>query len=83
VADGRSAYVVEVHPAHGSGWYSQDYAHNLSAGTLVHTTVGLYNHQRGDYTIIVRYRTVSPRPAPIGIPTGRAILVGRTKVHVP
>jgi hypothetical protein len=61
---------------------TQTYSHNVEAGGLVRTTVDLYDHRRGAYRIVVRYRTVRPRPGPYAIPAYPGLLVGRTRVHV-
>jgi len=85
VVDARSVYVIEVHPARRHGWYTQDYAHNLPAGGLVRTTVGLYNHQRGKYRIVVRFKSASGIRPPIGWPVkpGQWPIVGTANVIVP
>ena len=83
VTDGRSGYDIEVHPPSGQGFETQTYAHNVEAGDLVRTTVGLYNRQRGVYRIVVRYRTVDPRPGPYASLAYPGALVGVQRVDVP
>ncbi|MEA2255401.1 MAG: hypothetical protein QOG35_1446 [Solirubrobacteraceae bacterium] len=62
--------------------HDADLSHNVEAGGLVRTTVDLYDHRRGAYRIVVRYRTVRRRPGPCAIPAYPGLLVGRTRVHV-
>ena len=83
VIDGRSAYDIEVRPDHGNGFSTQDYSRNVPAGTLVRTTVPLYDQRRGGYRIVVRYRTVPPRPGPFAGLAYPGLLVGQTHVNVP
>jgi hypothetical protein len=83
VVDGRSGYTIEVRPQGIRGFMTEDYAHNVQAGDLVHTTVDLYNKHRGKYRIVVRYRTVNPRPGPYATPAWPGLLVGQTTVTVP
>ena len=47
------------------------------------TTVGLYNHRRGRYRIVVRFRAVSSRPGPFGSPAYPGLLVGQVRINVP
>jgi hypothetical protein len=83
IVDGRSGYTIEVRPQGIRGFMTQDYAHNVHAGDLAHTTVNLYNKHRGKYRIVVRYRTVNPRPGPYATPAWPGLLVGQTTVTVP
>ena len=83
VIDGRSDYNIEVRPEGGNGFATQNYAHDIDAGALVHTTVDLYNHQRGPYRIVVRYRTVPSRPGPTTSLVNRGLFVGHARVVVP
>lgn len=83
VVDGRSDYTIELHPDAGKGFVTETYSRNVAAGTGVHITYGLYLHRRGSYRIVVRYRTVGTRPAPIGGLLYPGQLVGQTRVRVP
>jgi hypothetical protein len=83
VPDGRSAYDIEVRPVGVRGFMTQTYSRNVKAGDLVRTTVDLYNHRRGAYRIVVRYRTVSPRPGPYAEPAYPGVVVGQIRVNVP
>jgi hypothetical protein len=83
VIDGRSGYDIEVRPVGARGFMTQTYSHNVPAGALVRTTVDLYNHHRGPYRIIVRYRTVRPRPGPYATLAYPGLLVGQARVQVP
>jgi hypothetical protein len=83
VIDGRSGYDIEVRPVGSRGFMTQTYSRNVEAGDLVRTTVGLYNRRRGDYRIIVRYRTVKPRPGPYASLAYPGLLVGQARVDVP
>ena len=68
VVDGRSAYTIEVRPIGAHGFITHSYSRNVAAGGLVHTTVGLYNHRRGSYRIVVRYRAVQLTSRPVRQP---------------
>jgi hypothetical protein len=83
VVDGRSGYDIEVRPVGRRGFMTQTYSRNVEAGGLVRTTVGLYNHRRGAYRIVVRYRTVSARPGPYAGLAYPGLLVGQARVDVP
>jgi hypothetical protein len=83
VVDGRSGYDIEVRPAGARGFMTQTYSRNVAAGDLVHTTVDLYDHRRGPYRIVVRYRTVSSRPGPYASLAYPGLLVGQARVVVP
>jgi hypothetical protein len=83
VIDGRSGYDIEVRPAGGHGFLTQTYSRNVKAGGLVRTTVDLYNHRRGAYRIVVRYRTVRPRPGPYASLAYPGLVVGQARVDVP
>jgi hypothetical protein len=83
VVDGRSGYDIEVRPVGVRGFDTQSYAHDVRAGDLVRTTVGLYNRHRGAYRIVVRYRTVDPTPGPLPSPVYPGLLVGEARVVVP
>jgi hypothetical protein len=83
VVDGRSGYDIEVRPVGVRGFMTQTYSRNVEAGGLVRTTVDLYNHRRGAYRIIVRYRTVSARPGPYASLAYPGTLVGKARVDVP
>jgi hypothetical protein len=83
VTDGRSAYDIEVRPVGARGFMTQSYSRNVNAGDLVRTTVDLYNHRRGPYRIVVRYRTVRPRPGPYAEPAYPGVVVGQARVDVP
>jgi hypothetical protein len=83
VIDGRSGYDIEVRPVGGNGFLTQTYSRNVEAGGLVRTTVDLYDHRRGAYRIVVRYRTVRPRPGPTASLAYPGLLVGQARVDVP
>ena len=83
VIDGRSGYDIEIRPVGVRGFMTQTYSRNVHAGGLVRTTVDLYNHRRGPYRIVVRYRTVRPRPGPYASPAYPGLLVGQARVRVP
>jgi hypothetical protein len=83
VTDGRSGYDIEVRPLGARGFMTQTYSRNVAAGELVRTTVDLYNHRRGAYRIVVRYRTVSARPGPYASLDYPGLPVGATRVDVP
>jgi hypothetical protein len=83
VTDGRSGYDIEVRPVGARGFMTQTYSRNVAAGDLVRTTVDLYNHRRGAYRIVVRYRTVSARPGPYASLDYPGVLVGQARVDVP
>jgi hypothetical protein len=87
VIDGRSGYDIEVRPVGVRGFMAQTYSRNVKAGGLVRTTVGLYNHRRGAYRIIVRYITVRARPGaspgPYPSHAHPGLLVGQARVDVP
>ena len=83
VIDGRSGYDIEVRPVGTHGFMTQTYSRNVDVGGLVRTTVNLYNERRGAYRIVVRYRTVSPRPGPYATLAFPGLLVGQTHVDVP
>jgi hypothetical protein len=80
VIDGRSSYNIELRPAGGRGFLTQSYEHNVEAGSLVHTTIALDRHHHGPYRIIVRFRTVRPRPGPHASLAYPGLLVGRARV---
>ena len=83
VTDGRSGYDIEVRPVGRGEFMTQTYSRNVAAGALVRTTVALYNHQRGAYRIVVRYRTISARPGPYASLDSPGLLVGKARVDVP
>ncbi len=83
VIDGRSAYDIEVRPAGGHAFTTVAYSRNVAAGSLVRTTVRRYNHRRGVYLIVVRYRTVSARPGPYASLVYPGVLVGQTRIKIP
>lgn len=83
VIDGRSGYDIEVRPVGGRGFATQTYSRNIKGGDLVRTTVDLYNRRRGPYRIVVRYRTVTPRPGPSPSLAYPGLLVGQTRIDVP
>ncbi len=83
VIDGRSGYDIEVRPVGSRGFMTQTYSRNVEAGSLVRTTVGLYNRRHGPYRIIVRYRTVRPRPGPYSSLAYPGLLVGQARIDVP
>jgi hypothetical protein len=83
VVDGRSGYDIEVHPPSGRGFGTQTYSRNVKARDLIRTTVGLYNHQRGTYRIVVRFRSVRSRPGPYASLAYPGLLVGVQRVDVP
>ena len=83
VIDGRSGYNIEVRPVGAHGFLTQTYSRNVKPGSLVRTTVDLYNHRRGAYRIVVRYRTVRPRPGPYASLAYPGLLVGQARVDVP
>jgi hypothetical protein len=83
VIDGRSGYDIEVRPVGSRGFMTQTYSRNVQAGALVRTTVDLYNHRRGPYRIVVRYRTVRSRPGPYASLAYPGLLVGETRLDVP
>ena len=83
VVDGRSTYTIEVRPVGGHGFITHSYSRNVAAGGLVRTTVGLYNHRRGRYRIVVRHRTVQAHPGPTGSPAYPGLLVGQVRINVP
>jgi hypothetical protein len=83
VIDGRSGYDIEVRPIGVRGFVTQTYSRNVQAGGLVRTTVDLDNHRRGAYRIVVRYRTVRPRPGPYASLAYPGLLVGQARVDVP
>ena len=83
VVDGRSGYQIEIRPIGGNAWMGQTYSRNVQAGDLVRTTVDLDNHHHGAYRIVVRYRTVSPRPGPYASLESPGLLVGQTRINVP
>ena len=83
VIDGRGAYTIEVRPYGRGGFITHEYEHDLAAGTQVHITVGLYNHRRGPYRIVVRYRIVGSHPGPIGGLQWPGVLVGQARIVVP
>jgi hypothetical protein len=83
VIDGRSGYDIEVRRVGAHGFMTQTYSRNVKAGGLVRTTVDLYNHRRGVYRIVVRYRTVRPRPGPYASLAYPGLLVGQARVDVP
>jgi hypothetical protein len=83
VIDGRSGYTIEVRPDGSRGFMTQIYAHDVEAGHLVRTTVGLYDSRRGPYRIVVRYRSVRPRPGPYASLAYPGLLVGQARVDVP
>jgi hypothetical protein len=83
VIDGRSGYDIEVRPDGGPGFMTQTYSRNVEAGALVRTTVDLYDRRRGPYRIVVRYRTVRPRPGPYASLAYPGLLVGQARVDVP
>jgi hypothetical protein len=83
VVGARSGYDIEVRPVGARAFMTQTYSHNVEAGGLVRTTVGLYNRRRGAYRIVVRYRTVSARPGPYASLDYPGLLVGETRVVVP
>jgi hypothetical protein len=82
VIDGRSGYDIEVRPVGARGFMTQTYSRNVAAGGRVRTTVGLYNRRRGAYRIVVRYRTVSPRPGPYASLAYPGLLVGEARIDV-
>ena len=82
VIDGRSSYNIELRPARGRGFLTQSYEHNVEAGSLVHTTIVLDRHHHGPYLIVVRFRTVRPRPGPHASLAYPGLLVGRARVDV-
>jgi hypothetical protein len=83
VTDARSAYDIEVRPVGVRGFMTQSYSRNVQAGDLVRITVDLYNHRRGPYRIVVRYRTVRSRPGPYANPAYPGVVVGQARVDVP
>jgi hypothetical protein len=83
VVDGRSAYDIEVRPAHARGFVTQSYSRNVRNGAMVRITVDLYNREPGPYRIVVRYRTVKPRPGPYASLPYPGKLVGEAHVDVP
>jgi hypothetical protein len=83
VVDGRTGYDIEVRPDGGRGFMTQTYSRNVAAGAMVRTTVPLYNHRRGGYRIVVRFRTVRSRPGPYATPAWPGVLVGQVHVTVP
>ena len=83
VLDGRSTYTIEVRPVGGHGFITHRYSRNVAAGGLVRTTVGLYNHRRGRFRIVVRYRTVQAHPGPTGSPAYPGLIVGQVRINVP
>ncbi|MDP1847880.1 MAG: hypothetical protein Q8K79_08815 [Solirubrobacteraceae bacterium] len=83
VIDGRSGYTIEVRPVGVRGYVTQTYSRNVKAGDLVRTTVDLYNKRRGTYRIVVRYRTLPPRPGPYPTLGHRGLLVGQAHLDVP
>jgi hypothetical protein len=83
VTDGRSGYDIEVRPVGARTFMTQTYSRNVAAGDLVRTTVDLYNRRRGAYRIVVRYRTVRPRPGPYASLAYPGLLVGEARVDVP
>jgi hypothetical protein len=83
VIDGRSGYDIELRPVGGRGSLSQSYAHNVEVGDLVRTTIDLPPPRRAAYTIVVRYRTVRPRPGPWASLAYPGLLVGRARVDMP
>jgi hypothetical protein len=82
VIDGRSGYDIELRPAGGRGFRTQSYEHNVAAGSLVRTTIALDRYQHGPYLIVVRYRTVRPRPGPYASLAYPGLLVGRARVDM-
>jgi hypothetical protein len=52
-------------------------------GAMVRITVDLYNGEPGPYRIVVRYRTVKPRPGPYASLPYPGKLVGEAHVDVP
>jgi hypothetical protein len=83
VIDGRTGYTIEIRPDHGHGFVTQMYERNVAAGTEIDHTYGLYNHIRGGYRIVVRYRSVNARPGPTGSLAYPGLLVGEARVRVP
>jgi hypothetical protein len=83
VADGRGGYSIEERPADGGGFDTHFYSRNITAGRTAHVAFGLYDHRRGRYRIVVRYRTVKARPGPTGSLTWPGLLVGEAYVTVP
>jgi hypothetical protein len=83
VIDGRSGYDIEVRPVGVRGFTTQTYSRDIASGGLVRTTVDLYNHQRGAYRIVVRYRSVRARPGPYASHAYPGVLVGEARVVVP
>jgi len=84
VVDGRSGYAIEVRPVdHRRGFVVADYLHDVRAGQMVRTTVDLYNHRRGPYRIVVRFRSVKARPGPMASLAWPGLVVGQRRVVVP
>lgn len=83
VVDGRSGYTIEVRPSSTHAFATQTYSRNIAAGRTVRITVDLYDKRRGAYRIVVRYRSVRPRPGPLASLAYPGTLVGQTRVVVP
>jgi hypothetical protein len=83
VIDGRSAYNIEVRSVAVRGFLTQSYSRNVNAGDQVRITVDLYNHRRGPYRIVVRYKTIAARPGPYASLASPGLLVGQADVLVP
>jgi hypothetical protein len=82
VIDGRSGYDIELHPVGGRTVLAQTYEHNVTAGGLVHTTIALDRYHHGPYLIVVRFRTVRPRPGPYASLAYPGVLVGQARVDL-
>jgi hypothetical protein len=80
VVDGRSAYYIQIWERDGRENSGKAYEHNLAAGELVKTTFRARDGWHGTFVVSAYYRTVRPRPGPIGSPAYPGLLVGRADI---
>jgi hypothetical protein len=80
VVDGRSAYYIQIWQRNGRENSGKLYEHNLRAGDLVKTTFRARDGWQGTFTVSAYFRTVRPRPGPIGSPAYPGLLVGRASI---